>query len=129
MKIKRLVLLSLGVYSMSMPLMVQANNLVIPMTQQEQLQQDREAQQERNLRLDTERAETVVSEPAPIDVPSDQNGASFFIHHIQLDGVPKEFAFLHKIARKNEQRTVTVADITNIRNSLKRKLLDRKSVV
>ena len=78
MKIKRLVLLSLGVYSMSMPLMVQANNLVIPMTQQEQLQQDREAQQERNLRLDTERAETVVSEPAPIDVPSDQNGASFF---------------------------------------------------
>lgn len=71
MKIKRLVLLSLGVYSMSMPLMVQANNLVIPMTQQEQLQQDREAQQERNLRLDTERVETVVSEPAPIDVPSD----------------------------------------------------------
>ena len=68
------------------------------MTQQEQLQQDREAQQERNLRLDTERVETVVSEPAPIDVPSDQNGASFFIHHIQLDGVPKEFAFLHKIA-------------------------------
>ena len=41
------------------------------MTQQEQLQQDREAQQERNLRLDTERVETVVSEPAPIDVPSD----------------------------------------------------------
>ena len=67
----------------------------------------------------------VVSEPAPIDVPSDQNGASFFIHHIQLDGVPKEFAFLHKLARKNEQRTVTVADITNIRNSLQRKLLDR----
>ena len=47
------------------------------------------------------------------------------IHHIQLDGVPKEFTFLHKIARKNEQRTVTVADITNIRNSLQRKLLDR----
>ena len=95
------------------------------MTQQEQLQEDREVQQERNLRLDTERVETVVSEPAPIDVPSDQNGTSFFIHHIQLDGVPKEFTFLHKIARKNEQRTVTVADITNIRNSLQRKLLDR----
>ena len=29
------------------------------------------------------------------------------------------------MARKNEQRTVTVADITNIRNSLQRKLLDR----
>ena len=49
----------------------------------------------------------------------------FFIHHIQLDGVPKEFTFLHKIARKNEQRTVTVADITNIRNAFQRKLLDK----
>ena len=102
-----------------------AVNPIMPMAQQEQLQQDREIQQERNLRLDAERVGTVVSEPAPIDVPSNQNGASFFIHHIRLDGVPKEFAFLHKIARKNEERTVTVADITNIRNSLQRKLLDR----
>ena len=125
MKIKRLVLLSLGVLGASMPFEAYAENPIMPMAQQEQLQQDREVQQERNLRLDTERVETVVSKPAPIDVPSDQNGASFFIHHIQLDGVPKEFTFLHKIARKNEQRTVTVADITNIRNSLQRKLLDR----
>ena len=108
-----------------MPFGAYAVNPIMPMAQQEQLQEDREVQQERNLRLDTERVETVVSEPAPIDVPSDQNGTSFFIHHIQLDGVPKEFTFLHKIARKNEQRTVTVADITNIRNSLQRKLLDR----
>ena len=125
MKIKRLVLLSLGVLGASMPFGAYAENPIMPMAQQEQLQQDREVQRERNLRLDTERVETVVSEPAPIDVPSDQNGASFFIHHIQLDGVPKEFTFLHKIARKNEQRTVTVADITKIRNSLQRKLLDR----
>ena len=125
MKIKRLVLLSLGVLGASMPFGAYAVNPIMPMAQQEQLQEDREAQQERNLRLDTERVGTVVSEPAPIDVPSNQNGASFFIHHIQLDGVPKEFTFLHKIARKNEQRTVTVADITNIRNSLQRKLLDR----
>ena len=125
MKIKRLVLLSLGVLGASMPFEAYAENPIMPMAQQEQLQQDREVQQERNLRLDTERVETVVSKPAPIDVPSDQNGASFFIHHIQLDGVPKEFTFLHKIARKNEQRIVTVADITNIRNSLQRKLLDR----
>ena len=125
MKIKRLVLLSLGVLGASMPFGAYAVNPIMPMAQQEQLQQDREVQQERNLRLDTERVETVVSEPAPINVPSDQNGTSFFIHHIQLDGVPKEFTFLHKIARKNEQRTVTVADITNIRNSLQRKLLDR----
>jgi len=124
-KIKRLVLLSLGVLGVSMPFGAYAVNPIMPMAQQEQLQQDREVQQERNLRLDTERVETVVSEPAPINVPSDQNGTSFFIHHIQLDGVPKEFTFLHKIARKNEQRTVTVADITNIRNSLQRKLLDR----
>lgn len=108
-----------------MPFEAYAENPIMPMAQQEQLQQDREVQQERNLRLDTERVETVVSKPAPIDVPSDQNGASFFIHHIQLDDVPKEFTFLHKIARKNEQRIVTVADITNIRNSLQRKLLDR----
>ena len=108
-----------------MPFGAYAVNPIMPMAQQEQLQQDREVQPERNLRLDTERVETVVSEPAPINVPSDQNGTSFFIHHIQLDGVPKEFTFLHKIARKNEQRTVTVADITNIRNSLQRKLLDR----
>lgn len=108
-----------------MPFGAYAVNPIMPMAQQEQLQQDREVQQERNLRLDAERVETVVSEPAPIDVPSVQNGASFFIHHIQLDGVPKKFTFLHKIARKNEQRTVTVADITNIRNSLQRKLLDR----
>ena len=108
-----------------MPFGAYAVNSIMPMAQQEQLQEDREVQQERNLRLDTERVETVVSESAPIDVPSNQNGASFFIHHIQLDGVPKEFAFLYKIARKNEQRTVTVADITNIRNSLQRKLLDR----
>ena len=40
MNIKRLVLLSLGVYSLSMPFMVQAADPVIPMTQQEQLQQD-----------------------------------------------------------------------------------------
>lgn len=125
MNIKRLVLLSLGVYGLSMPLMVQAADPVIPMTQQEQLQQDRDTQRERNLRLDAERVGTVVSEPALIDVPSDKNGTSFYIKQIQLDGVPKEFTFLHKIARKNEQRTVTVADITNIRNSLQRKLLDR----
>ena len=125
MNIKRLVLLSLGVYGLSMPLMVQAADPVIPMTQQEQLQQDRDTQRERNLRLDAERMGTVVSEPALIDVPSDKNGTSFYIKQIQLDGVPKEFTFLHKIARKNEQRTVTVADITNIRNSLQRKLLDR----
>ena len=92
MKIKRLVLLSLGVLGASMPFGAYAVNPIMPMVQQEQLQQDREVQQERNLRLDTERIETVVNEPAPIDVPSDQNGASFFIHHIQLDGVPKEFA-------------------------------------
>lgn len=125
MKIKRLVLLSLGVLGASMPFGAYAVNPIMPMAQQEQLQEDREVQQERNLRLDAERVESVVSESAPIDVPSNQNGASFFIHHIQLDGVPKEFTFLHKIARKNEQRTVTVADITNIRNSLQRKLLDR----
>ena len=125
MKIKRLVLLSLGVLGASMPFGAYAENPIMPTAQQEQLQQDREVQQERNLRLDTERVQTVVSEPAPIDVPSDQNGASFFIHHIQLDGVPKEFTFLHKIARKNEQRTVTVADITNIRNAFQRKLLDK----
>ena len=77
MKIKRLVLLSLGVLGASMPFGVYAVNPIMPMAQQEQLQEDREAQQERNLRLDTERVETVVSEPAPIDVPSDQNGTSF----------------------------------------------------
>ena len=78
MKIKRLVLLSLGVLGVSMPFGAYAVNPIMPMAQQEQLQQDREVQQERNLRLDTERVETVVSEPAPINVPADQNGTSFF---------------------------------------------------
>jgi len=123
--IKRLVLLSLGVYSLSMPLMVQAADPVIPMTQQEQLQQDRDTQRERNLRLDAERVGTVVSEPALIDVPSDKNGTSFYIKQIQLDGVPKELSFLNKIARKHEQKHVTVSDITNIRNAFQRKLLDK----
>ena len=125
MNIKRLVLLSLGVYSLSMPLMVQAADPVIPMTQQEQLQQDRDTQRERNLRFDAERVGTVVSEPALIDVPSDKNGASFYIKQIQLDGVPKELSFLNKIARKHEQKHVTVSDITNIRNAFQRKLLDK----
>ena len=125
MNIKRLVLLSLGVYSLSMPLMVQAADPVIPMTQQEQLQQDRDTQRERNLRLDAERVGTVVSEPALIDVPSDKNGTSFYIKQIQLDGVPKELSFLNKIARKHEQKHVTVSDITNIRNDFQRKLLDK----
>ena len=125
MNIKRLVLLSLGVYSLSMPLMVQAADPVIPMTQQEQLQQDRDTQRERNLRLDAERVGTVVSEPALIDVPSDKNGTSFYIKQIQLDGVPKELSFLNKIARKHEQKHVTVSDITNIRNAFQRKLLDK----
>lgn len=125
MNIKRLVLLSLGVYSLSMPLMVQAADPVIPMTQQEQLQQDRDTQRERNLRLDVERVGTVVSEPALIDVPSDKNGTSFYIKQIQLDGVPKELSFLSKIARKHEQKHVTVSDITNIRNAFQRKLLDK----
>lgn len=125
MNIKRLVLLSLGVYSLSMPLMVQAADPVIPMTQQEQLQQDRDTQRERNLRLDAERVGTVVSEPALIDVPSDKNGASFYIKQIQLDGVPKELSFLNKIARKHEKKHVTVSDITNIRNAFQRKLLDK----
>jgi hemolysin activation/secretion protein len=123
--IKRLVLLSLGVYSLSMPLMVQAADPVIPMTQQEQLQQDRDTQRERNLRLDAERVGTVVSEPALIDVPSDKNGTSFYIKQIQLDGVPKELSFLNKIARKHERKHVTVSDITNIRNAFQRKLLDK----
>lgn len=79
MNIKRLVLLSFGVYSLSMPLMAQAADPVIPMAQQEQLQQDRDTQRERNLRLDAERVGTVVREPALIDVPSDKNGASFCI--------------------------------------------------
>ena len=78
MKIKRLVLLSLGVLGASMPFGAYAVNPIMPMAQQEQLQQDREIQQERNFRLDAERVGTVVSEPAPIDVPSNQNGASFF---------------------------------------------------
>ncbi|GCL66409.1 ShlB/FhaC/HecB family hemolysin secretion/activation protein [Veillonella tobetsuensis] len=125
MNIKRLVLLSLGAYSLSMPLMVQAADPVVPMTQQEQLQQDRDTQRERNLRLDAERVGTVVSEPAPIDVPSDKNGTSFYIKQIQLDGVPKELSFLSKIARKHEQKHMTVSDITNIRNAFQRKLLDR----
>ena len=125
MNIKRLVLLSFGVYSLSMPLMAQAADPVIPMAQQEQLQQDRDTQRERNLRLDAERVGTVVSEPALIDVPSDKNGASFYIKQIQLDGVPKELSFLNKIARKHEQKHVTVSDITNIRNAFQRKLLDK----
>ena len=125
MNIKRLVLLSLGVYGLSMPLMVQAADPVIPMTQQEQLQQDRDTQRERNLRLDAERVGTVVSEPALIDVPSDKNGTFFYIKQIQLDGVPKELSFLSKIARKHEQKYVTVSDITNIRNAFQRKLLDK----
>lgn len=125
MNIKRLVLLSLGVYSLSMPLIVQAADPVIPMTQQEQLQQDRDTQRERNLRLDVERVGTVVSEPALIDVPSDKNGTSFYIKQIQLDGVSKELSFLNKIARKHEQKHVTVSDITNIRNAFQRKLLDK----
>ncbi len=108
-----------------MPLMVQAVDPVIPMTQQEQLQQDRDTQRERNLRLDAERVGTVVSEPALIDVPSDKNGASFYIKQIQLDGVPKELSFLNKIARKHEQKHVTVSDITNIRHAFQRKLLDK----
>ena len=108
-----------------MPLMVQAADLVIPTAQQEQLQQDRDTQRERNLRLDAERVGTVVSEPALIDVPSDKNGTSFYIKQIQLDGVPKELLFLNKIARKYEQKHVTVSDITNIRNAFQRKLLDK----
>ena len=108
-----------------MPLMVQAADPVIPMTQQEQLQQDRDTQRERNLRLDAKRVGTVVSEPALIDVPSDKNGTSFYIKQIQLDGVPKELSFLNKIARKYEQKHVTVSDITNIRNAFQRKLLDK----
>lgn len=117
--------MSLGVYSLSMPLMVQAADPVIPMTQQEQLQQDRDTQRERNLRLDAERVGTVVSEPALIDVPLDKNGTSFYIKQIQLDGVPKELSFLNKIARKHERKHVTVSDITNIRNAFQRKLLDK----
>lgn len=108
-----------------MPLMAQAADPVIPMTQQEQLQQDRDTQRERNLRLDAERVGTVVSEPALIDVPSDKNGTFFYIKQIQLDGVPKELSFLSKIARKHEQKHVTVSDITNIRNAFQRKLLDK----
>ena len=125
MNIKRLVLLSFGVYSLSMPLMAQAADPVIPMAQQEQLQQDRDTQRERNLRLDAERVGTVVSKPALIDVPSDKNGTSFYIKQIQLVGVPKELSFLSKIARKHEQKHVTVSDITNIRNAFQRKLLDK----
>ena len=105
--------------------MVQAADPVIPMTQQEQLQQDRDTQRERNLRFDAERVGTVVSEPALIDVPSDKNGTSFYIKQIQLDGVPKELSFLNKIARKHEQKHVTVSNITNIRNAFQRKLLDK----
>ena len=47
---KHLVLLSLGIYSLSMPLMVQATDPIIPIAQQEQLQQDRDTQRERSLR-------------------------------------------------------------------------------
>lgn len=108
-----------------MPLMVLAADPVIPMIQQEQLQQDRDTQRERNLRFDAERVGTVVSEPALIDVPSDKNGTSFYIKQIQLDGVPKELSFLNKIARKHERKHVTVSDITNIRNAFQRKLLDK----
>lgn len=108
-----------------MPLMVQATDPIIPIAQQEQLQQDRDTQRERSLRLDEERVETVVSEPALIDVPSDKNGASFYIKQIQLDGVPKELSFLNKLTHKYEQKNITVSDITNIRNDFQRKLLDK----
>lgn len=39
--------------------------------------------------------------------------------------MPKELSFLNKIARKHEQKHVTVSDITNIRNAFQRKLLDK----
>lgn len=110
-----------------MPIMVQAVDPIILIAQQEQLQQDRATQRERSLRLDEDRVETVVSEPAIIDVPSDKNGAFFYITKIQLDNVPKELSFLHKIAHRNEQQSVTVTDIKNVRNALQRKSCKRKS--
>lgn len=60
----------------------------------------------------------------PTDVPSDENGTSFYVSKIELDGLPKELFFLQSVARQAEDKKMTVADITNVRNELQRRLIN-----
>lgn len=127
MNIKSLLCLGIGV--VSMPILtsqiVNAAEPNMPFTQQEQLQQDRITQWERNRRLETADERPGQYIEIPQDVPTVENGASFFISKIQLEGVSKKFSFLRNVTHSYEKQSMTVADITNLRNALQRKLIDK----
>lgn len=118
MNIKSLLCLGIGV--VSMPILtsqiVNAAEPNMPFTQQEQLQQDRITQWERNRRLETADERPGQYIEIPQDVPTVENGASFFISKIQLEGVSKKFSFLRNVTHSYEKQSMTVADITNLRN-------------
>ncbi|MCI6406754.1 POTRA domain-containing protein, partial [Veillonella caviae] len=126
MNVKHLILLSVGILGgsvLGMP-SVSAVDSVFPQTYQEQLQQDRLRQWERERRLSSSQEYPLDNIVVPTDVPSDENGTSFYVSKIELDGLPKELSFLQSVARQAEDKKMTVADITNVRNELQRRLIN-----
>ncbi|MDY4746282.1 POTRA domain-containing protein, partial [Veillonella caviae] len=126
MDLRKHVLLSMGMLGLSVLAVpyVHATDPIFPITQQEQLQQDRLRQWEREHRLSSSQERPLDNIVVPIDVPSDENGTSFYVSKIELDGLPKELSFLQSVARQAEDKKMTVADITNVRNELQRQLIN-----
>lgn len=126
MDLRKHVLLSMGMLGLSVLAVpyVHATEPIFPITQQEQLQQDRLRQWEREHRLSSSQEHPLDNIVVPIDVPSDENGTSFYVSKIELDGLPKELSFLQSVARQAEDKKMTVADITNVRNELQRQLIN-----
>lgn len=79
MDLRKYVLLSMGMLGLSVLAVpyVHATDPIFPITQQEQLQQDRLRQWERERRLSSSQEHPLDNIVVPTDVPSDENGTSF----------------------------------------------------
>lgn len=99
---------------------------VSPMTQQEQLEQARLADEARSERLQRPGRVEIEGIPAlETAMPPAPGGPSFYIRQIRLEGMEPEFLFLYEKVADYEHREMNLATINEVARSLNQMLLDR----
>lgn len=99
----------------------------VPSTmQQEQLEQVRQADKERDARLQRQKVSVIegISDTAPV-APVVTGGPSFYIRQIRLEGMEPEFSFLRDKAAAYEHRELNLASMNEAARELQQALLDR----
>ena len=103
-----------------------AAQAVSPMTQQEQLEQARLADEARSERLQRPGRVEIEGIPAlETAMPPAPGGPSFYIRQIRLEGMEPEFLFLYEKVADYEHREMNLATINEVARSLNQMLLDR----